>query len=89
MVAIDGCGLFLWISVLEKYTKYIAYYSSVDGMEAGFGTLNLVGKDVILGLGQDSFLSQDLVNRLNQRDIHLLYQASWEDDEGRGRFKLD
>jgi hypothetical protein len=39
MVAIDGRGLFLWILVLEKYLKYLTSYSSMDGMEVGFGTL--------------------------------------------------
>jgi len=36
-----------------------------------------IGKDVILGLGHGSFLSQEMVNILNQRKIHLLYQARW------------
>jgi len=27
MVAIDGRGLFLWILVLEKYSKYLTSYS--------------------------------------------------------------
>ena len=31
---------------------------------------------MILGMGQGAFLSQDLVSRLNQREIHFLYQAS-------------
>jgi hypothetical protein len=35
-----------------------------------------VGKDVIVGMGKDYFLTQELVNRLNQRNIHLLFQAS-------------
>jgi hypothetical protein len=42
----------------------------------GSGHSISVGRDVILGMGHDSFLSQELVNRLNQRNIHLLYQAS-------------
>jgi len=36
----------------------------------------LVGRDAILGMGRDSFLSQDLVNYLNRGNIHLLFQAN-------------
>jgi hypothetical protein len=31
---------------------------------------------MILGLGQDALLSQDLVSRLNKKGIYFLYQAS-------------
>jgi hypothetical protein len=36
----------------------------------------IVGKDMILGLGHDSLLSQELVERLNQKGIYFLHQAS-------------
>jgi hypothetical protein len=42
----------------------------------GSGHSILVGKDAILGMGQDSILSQELVHSLNKKNIHLLYQAS-------------
>jgi hypothetical protein len=42
----------------------------------GSGHSIIVGKDVILGMGQEAFLSQDLVSCLNKKGIHFLYQAS-------------
>jgi hypothetical protein len=42
----------------------------------GTGQSIVIGKDVILGMGKDSFLTKELVDRLNQKNVHLLYQAS-------------
>jgi len=36
----------------------------------------IVGKDMILGLVQDSLLSHELVERLNKKGMYFLYQAS-------------
>lgn len=36
----------------------------------------LIGKDAIMGMGQDSVLSHKLVRILNLKNVHLLYQAS-------------
>jgi hypothetical protein len=43
---------------------------------SGSGHSIVIGKDVILGMGKDSFLSKELVDSLNQKNVHLLYQAS-------------
>jgi hypothetical protein len=42
----------------------------------GSGHSILIGKDAIMGMGQDSILSQELVHILNLKNVHLLYQAS-------------
>jgi hypothetical protein len=42
----------------------------------GSGHSISVGRDAIMGMGQDSYLSQDLINILNQKNIYLLFQAS-------------
>ena len=36
----------------------------------------IVDKDMILGLGQDSLLSHEIVERLNQKCIYFLHQES-------------
>ena len=36
----------------------------------------IIGKDLILGLGSKVFLSDDLIQALNLKDVHYLYQAS-------------
>jgi hypothetical protein len=36
----------------------------------------ILGKDLILGMGKYSILSEDLVVSLNQKNVHYLYQAS-------------
>jgi len=41
----------------------------------GTGTLIHIEKDKILGLGLSSFLSDELIQALNQRGIYFLFQA--------------
>jgi hypothetical protein len=41
----------------------------------GNGADILVGKDVILGMGNDAFLSNALIQHLNEQQVHYLYQA--------------
>jgi hypothetical protein len=42
----------------------------------GSGHSIIIGKDLILGMGSKAFLSDDLVQALNQKNVHYLYQAS-------------
>jgi hypothetical protein len=42
----------------------------------GSGHSIILGKDLILGMGKDSILSEDLVVSLNQKNVYYLYQAS-------------
>jgi hypothetical protein len=44
--------------------------------KSGSGVSIQVGKDVIIGLGQEAILSRELITSLNQKHIFLLYQAS-------------
>jgi hypothetical protein len=44
--------------------------------KSGSGHSISVGRDALIGLGQDSYLSQELINNLNHKNIHLLFQAS-------------
>jgi hypothetical protein len=48
------------------------------------GTRNsiIIGKDVILGMGIDSFLSNELVATLNQKNVYLLYQVGCDFTQG-------
>jgi len=42
----------------------------------GSGHSIIIGKDSILGLGSKVFLFDDLIESLNLKDVHYLYQAS-------------
>jgi hypothetical protein len=47
----------------------------------GRGHSIILGKDVILGIGQGSILSNELVQSLNQKNIYFLYQATTQASE--------
>jgi hypothetical protein len=42
----------------------------------GSGHSIILGKDVIMGMGKYSILSEDMVVSLNQRNVHFLYKSS-------------
>jgi hypothetical protein len=53
---------------LNILLQWIAWYP-------GSGTLIVIGRDSILGMGESTLLSEDLILALNQRGIHFLFQA--------------
>jgi hypothetical protein len=48
----------------------------------GIGHSIVIGRDVILGMGKDSLLSDELIEKLNSKSIFLLYQASCPQVQG-------
>jgi hypothetical protein len=48
----------------------------------GTGQSIVIGRDVILGMGKDSLLSNELVEWLNHKNVYLLYQASCDQVQG-------
>lgn len=50
--------------------QWIAWY-----WYPGFGTLIVIGRDSILGMGESTHLSEELILALNQHGIYFLFQA--------------
>jgi hypothetical protein len=48
----------------------------------GFGHSILIGKDVIMGMGKDSILSNEMILLLNFKNVYLLYQARCAHPQG-------
>jgi hypothetical protein len=60
---------------LEEPSEVLAFDYSLAELEPGSGHSVLLGLDNILGLGNSSFLSHQLISELKRNNMVYLYQA--------------
>jgi hypothetical protein len=67
---------------LEKLVEVASSHHSLAKLEPGNGHSVLIGLDKILGIGDSSLLSQELLMALKNKDICYLYQARAQSSTG-------
>jgi hypothetical protein len=78
-------GLQTWRNLLKSLHILLHWIA----WSLGTGESIIIGKDRILGMGEATILSDELISILNQRRVHYLYQASSEPSTWHDLFKLD
>jgi len=63
-------GSHTWKKLINSLPLLLQWIAWNLGLEHSI----LIGNDVILGMGKDSYLSKELVDSLNQKNVHMLYQ---------------
>jgi hypothetical protein len=63
---------------MEVSTQVFTHSPALVSVVPGMGESILIGKDCILGMGDATILSGDLISSLNLKGVHYLYQANFE-----------
>jgi hypothetical protein len=61
---------------MEDFVECSTIAYALVGLETGCGDSIITGKDEILGMGKVSFLSTEMINRLNNKHVYFLFQVS-------------
>jgi hypothetical protein len=67
---------------MEKFDEIVASHHTLAKLEARNGYSVLIGLDKILGIGNTSLLSRDLLLALKNKNIRYLYQAKAQSSWG-------